>query len=231
MRQTLALSNELLPRVLRRCRQWVRSFGIPAPRVLTVPLLAVFLTLRSTCYFIIRVFLCEPFFNAYCTRYGRGLHTDIFFHWIRGRGELIIGDNVLIDGKCSFTFAARYTAQPKLIIGDNTGVGNACIFTIGKKISIGRHCRIGGNVSIFDSPGHPADPTARLAGSPAANDEVRPVVIEDNVWIGQKAIIMPGVTIGQGSVVAAGAVVTVNVPPNTMVAGNPARQLRRLTVE
>ncbi|HVB57351.1 MAG TPA: acyltransferase [Candidatus Acidoferrales bacterium] len=144
---------------------------------------------------------------------------------------MIIGDNVLIDGKCSFTFAARFSAQPTLIIGDNTGIGNGCIFAIGKKIAIGRHCRIGGNVSIFDSPGHPADPIARIAGSPGANDEVKPVVIEDNVWIGQKAIIMPGVTIGQGSIVAAGAVVMVNVPPNTMVAGNPARQLRKLTVE
>jgi acetyltransferase-like isoleucine patch superfamily enzyme len=231
MRQTLALSNELLPRVLRRCGQWVRNFGIPAPRVLTVPLLAVFLTLRSTYYFIVRVFLCEPFFKAYCTSYGPGLHTDVFFHWIQGRGELIIGENVLIDGKCSFTFAARFSAQPTLIIGDNTGIGHACSFTIGKKISIGRHCRIGGNVWIFDSPGHPADPVARMAGSPVADDEVKPVMIEDNVWIGQKAIIMPGVTIGQGSIVAAGAVVMVNVPPNTMVAGNPARQLRKLTVE
>jgi acetyltransferase-like isoleucine patch superfamily enzyme len=144
---------------------------------------------------------------------------------------LIIGENVLIDGKCSFTFAARFSAQPTLIIGDNTGIGHACSFTIGKKISIGRHCRIGGNVWIFDSPGHPADPVARMAGSPVADDEVKPVMIEDNVWIGQKAIIMPGVTIGQGSIVAAGAVVMVNVPPNTMVAGNPARQLRKLTVE
>jgi serine acetyltransferase len=209
----------------------VRNFGIPAPRVLTVPLLAVFLTLRSTYYFIVRVFLCEPFFKAYCTSYGPGLHTDVFFHWIQGRGELIIGENVLIDGKCSFTFAARFSAQPTLIIGDNTGIGHACSFTIGKKISIGRHCRIGGNVWIFDSPGHPADPVARMAGSPVADDEVKPVMIEDNVWIGQKAIIMPGVTIGQGSIVAAGAVVMVNVPPNTMVAGNPARQLRKLTVE
>jgi acetyltransferase-like isoleucine patch superfamily enzyme len=175
--------------------------------------------------------LCEPFFKAYCTSYGPGLHTDVFFHWIQGRGELIIGENVLIDGKCSFTFAARFSAQPTLIIGDNTGIGHACSFTIGKKISIGRHCRIGGNVWIFDSPGHPADPVARMAGSPVADDEVKPVMIEDNVWIGQKAIIMPGVTIGQGSIVAAGAVVMVNVPPNTMVAGNPARQLRKLTVE
>jgi acetyltransferase-like isoleucine patch superfamily enzyme len=230
MRRTLALSDHWLPRLLRRCRQRVHNFGIPPiPRVFTTPLLAGFLTLRSTYYFIVRVFFCEPFFKAYCTRYGRGVHTDVFLHWIQGRGVLIVGDNVLIDGKCSFSFAARFSDQPTLIIGDDTGIGHACSFTIGKKIVIGRHCKIAGQVWIFDSPGHPADPVARMAGFPVADDEVRPVVIEDNVWIGERAIIMPGVTIGQGSIVAAGAVVMVNVPPNIIVAGNPARQLRRLT--
>jgi acetyltransferase-like isoleucine patch superfamily enzyme len=229
-RRTLALSDHWLPQLVRRWRQRLLDFGIPpVPHAFTAPLLAVFLTLRSTYHFLVRVFVCEPFFKAYCTRYGRGLHTGVFLHWIQGRGELIIGDNVRIDGKCSFSFAARFSDQPTLIIGDNTGIGHACSFTIGKKIVIGQHCRIAGQVWIFDSPGHPADPIARMASSPLTDEEVRPVVIEDNVWIGERAIIMPGVTIGQGSMVAAGAVVMMNVPPNTMVAGNPARQLRRLT--
>jgi acetyltransferase-like isoleucine patch superfamily enzyme len=84
-------------------------------------------------------------------------------------------------------------------------------------------------VWIFDSPGHPADPAARKAGFPPSDDEVKPVIIEDNVWIGQSAIIMPGVTIGEGSIVASGSVVMTSVPPNIIVAGNPARQLRKLT--
>jgi acetyltransferase-like isoleucine patch superfamily enzyme len=230
MRRTLALSDHWLPRWLRRCRQWVLNFGIPPiPHALSAPLLAVFLTLRSTYYFVVRVFICEPFFKAYCTKYGRNLHTGVFLHWIQGRGELIIGDNVRIDGKCSFFFATHFSAQPTLIIGDNTGIGHACVLVIGKKIVIGRHCRIAGEVSIFDSPGHTSDPVARMAGAPPADNEVKPVVIEDNVWIGARAIIMPGITIGQGSIVAAGAVVLMDVPPNTMVAGNPARQFRKLT--
>jgi acetyltransferase-like isoleucine patch superfamily enzyme len=230
MRRTIALSDHWLPRWLRRCRQWVLNFALPRmPHALTGPLLAVFLTLRSTYYFVVRVFLCEPFFKAYCTRYGRNVHTGVFLHWIQGRGELIIGDNVRIDGKCSFSFAARFSNKPTLIIGDNTGIGHACSLVVGKKIVIGRHCRIAGQVSIFDSPGHASDPVARMAGSPPKDEDVRPVIIEDNVWIGERATIMPGVTIGQGSIVAVGAVVMTDVPPNTMVAGNPARQFRKLT--
>ena len=208
----------------------MRNSGLPPiPHALTTPLLALFLALRSTYYFIVRVLVCEPFFKAYCTRYGRNLHTGVFLHWIQGRGELIIGDNVVIDGKCSISFAARFSDTPTLMIGDNTGIGHDCSFAIGKKIVIGRHCRIANQVWIFDSPGHAADPIERMAGSPPRDDEVKPVVIEDNVWIGVRAVIMPGVTIGEGSIVAVGSVVMTNVPPNTMVAGNPARLLRRLS--
>ena len=207
----------------------VLNFGLPPiPRLLSVPLLTLFLALRSTYYFTVRVFFCEPFFKSYCTKYGRGVHTGVFLHWIQGRGELIVGNNVLIDGKCSFTFAARFSDKPTLIIGDNSGIGHGCTFTIGKKVVIGRHCRIAGQAWIFDSPGHPADPSARMAGDPTTDEEVKPVVIEDNVWIGRAAIIMPGVTIGEGSIVAAGAVVMSDVPPNTLVLGNPARQIRKL---
>jgi acetyltransferase-like isoleucine patch superfamily enzyme len=227
-RQTLALSNAYLPRLLRQCRKSVRTFGVPAPRAVTVPVLAGFLALRSVYYFLARVLLCEPFFKAYCTSYGRDLHTGVFLHWIQGKGRIILGDHVVIDGKCSFSFAARFTPHPTLLIGDHTGIGHACSFTVGKEISIGRHCKIAEEVWIFDSPGHPADPAARMAGSPVASDEVKAVTIEDNVWIGKRAIIMPGVTIGEGSIVAGGAVVMANVPPNTMVAGNPARQLKKL---
>ena len=131
-----------------------------------MPLLTLFLAIPLDYYFIVRVFFCEPFFKAYCTKHGRGVHTGVFFHWIQGRGELIVGDNVLIDGKCSFTFAARFSDKPTLIIGDNSGIGHGCTFTIGKKIVIGRHCRIAGQAWIFDSPGHPADPIARMAGYP-----------------------------------------------------------------
>ncbi len=230
IRRTLALSDHWLPRLLRNCRRALLNFGLPPiPRFLTAPLLALFLTIRSIYKFVIRVFICEPFFKAYCVKYGRGVHTGSHLHWVLGRGQLIVGHDVRIDGKCTFSFAARFSDEPTLIIGDHTGISHACHFTVGKKITIGQHCRIASNVWIFDSPGHSANPVARLAGLPPTDDEVVPVVIEDNVWIGRGAIIMKGVTIGQGSIVVAGSVVMTNVPPNTLVAGNPARQLRKLT--
>ena len=224
----LALSDHPLAVLARRMRRGTARFGLPAPRMVVRPALALALLVRSIYYFTVRIFICEPLFKAYCTTYGRNLRTGVFLHWVQGFGTLTIGDNVVVDGKSSFHFALRYCEQPELIVGDNTGIGHNCSFTVGKRITIGCHCRIGLNVQMFDSPGHASDPAARLAGLPAASEEVRPITSGDNVWIGNNAIICPGVTIGDGSAVAVGSVVMSNVPENTLVAGNPARRVHAL---
>lgn len=228
LRRTVALSDHWFFRLVRRCRRAVLNFSLPAPRFLALPLVGGVRLVRSVYYFTVRVFVCEPFFKGHCTKYGRNLHTGVFLHWIQGQGELVIGDNVTIDGKCSIGFAARYSDRPSLIIGDHTVIGHGASFTVGDRITIGRHCQIAPGVAILDAPGHPLDPATRRTGSPALREDVKPVTIEDDVWIGQRSIILPGVTIGRGSVVAAGSVLMTSVPPNVLVAGNPARQFRVL---
>jgi acetyltransferase-like isoleucine patch superfamily enzyme len=191
-------------------------------------MLWAFLALRSVYFFGKRLLICEPLFKAYCRRYGRGVRTGVYIHWVQGKGDIILGDDVLVDGKCTFSFAARFAARPTLIVGDHTEIGHNCRFSIGKQITIGRYCHVASDVWLLDSSGHPSDPEARLAGLPPSAEEVRPVVVEDNVWIGSRSVIFPGVTIGQGSIVSAASVVTTDVPPYTLVAGNPARKVRSL---
>jgi maltose O-acetyltransferase len=102
-------------------------------------------------------------------------------------------------------------------------------FTIGRHSRVNRDCRldvrgslrIGENVSI--SPEVTVLTASHGVNDPMFRVERRPVVIEDHVWIGTRAMIMPGVTLGRGSVVAAGAVVTRSVAPLTVVAGVPAK--------
>jgi acetyltransferase-like isoleucine patch superfamily enzyme len=192
-------------------------------------MLWAFLGLRSVYFFGKRLLICEPLFKAYCRRYGRRVRTGVYIHWVQGKGDIILGDDVEVDGKCVFSFAARFTARPTLIIGDDTGISHNCRFVVGKRITIGRHCRIASDVCMFDSSGHPSEPGARQAGLPPSPEEVRPIVIEDNVWIGMRSIIFPGITIGQGSIVVAGSIVMGDVPPYTIVAGNPARKVGTLT--
>jgi acetyltransferase-like isoleucine patch superfamily enzyme len=206
----------------------VRSATLPVPMPIVRPIVWLFLIVRTAWHWAVRVLVCEPFFKAACRSYGRRVRTDVYLHWIQGHGDLLVGDDVLVDGKCSITFASRYSETPTLTIGDHTGIGHDCRFTIGSRITIGRHCRIASGVWMFDSSGHPADPRSRRQGLPAPAAEVRPITIGDNVWIGGRAIVQPGVTIGSHSIVSAGAVVMNDVPPYTVVAGNPARKIRHL---
>jgi carbonic anhydrase/acetyltransferase-like protein (isoleucine patch superfamily) len=224
----LAISNHPAARGIRAVYRFLNTFSLPAPRWFFGPILAVYLFFREMYYFLIRVFVCEPFFKMYCTKYGRNVHTGVFVHWILGRGQLIVGDNVTVDGKCSFYFAVRYTEKPTLRIGNNVGIGHTSSFTVGRDITIGNNVMIGDHVVMFDSPGHPTDPALRLAGSPALPEDVKPIRIEDNVWIGSGTIVYPGVTIGEGSIVARGAIVMNSVLPNVIVAGSPARQIARI---
>jgi acetyltransferase-like isoleucine patch superfamily enzyme len=217
-----------MARAIRSVYRYVRNFSLPAPHWIFKPILGLFLFFRGIYYFLCRVLIGEPFFKAYCTQYGRNLHTGPFIHWIRGRGQLIVGDNVVVDGRCSFIFAVRYSDKPTLRIGNNVGIGHNCIFTIGREISIGNNVMMGGDIEMFDSPGHPTDPALRLAGAPALPEDVKPIHIEDNVWVGSGVTVFPGVTLGEGCIVARGAIVMSNVPSYVIVAGSPARQIAKL---
>lgn len=93
-------------------------------------------------------------------------------------------------------------------------------------ITIGRHCQIATHVQLLTA-WHPLEPAPRRDGLEGAS----PIVLEDNVWLGGGVIVLPGVTIGENSVVGAGAVVTKDVPPNVVVVGNPARVVKHLDAE
>ena len=125
--------------------------------------------------------------------------------------------------RCSF-----FRTIPRLAIGDHTVIRNGASFVVGKSITIGKHCKIAAGVSMFESNGHPSDPADRMANLPPRLEDVRPITIGDNVWIGQRSIITPGVTIGDGSIVSAASVVLSDVPPYTVVAGYPARKIASL---
>ena len=227
----LATSDHWFATSVRAVRRALMNFSVPAPSVIVRPMLLLFVTARQVWFALYRVFICEPLFKAYCRSYGHNLHTGNFIHWVQGKGDIILGDNVLIDGKCNFAFAVRYSPNPTFRMGNNSGLGHGCILTIGKQISIGNDCRLAPFVTVFDSPGHPLDPVLRRSGAPANTEDVRPVSICDNVWIGSGAVIFPGVTIGENSVVSSGAYVMSDVPPNTVVAGNPARKVMSLTAK
>lgn len=229
LRHKLATGQDPLSRGVRSLHRGARGFSIPWPRAITVPYRVGYVAVRALIHWFRRTFVAGPIFRSYCARVGKNFRTDIYVHWVQGSGRIEVGDDVLIDGKCSFAFAARFSETPTLTIGDRTGIGHNCTFVVARAITIGNDCRIAAGVSFRDSPGHPLDPEARRRGEAPPPEAIQPIVVHDNVWIGARAIIQGGVEIGAGSVVASGAVVASSIPENTLVAGNPARRIGTTT--
>lgn len=109
-------------------------------------------------------------------------------------------------------------------IGARTFINYGAVLLDVAPITIGEDVQIGPNIQIL-TPTHPLEPEPRRAKWEAA----RPITIADNVWLGGGVILCPGVTVGENTVVGAGAVVTRDLPANVLAVGNPARVIRQLT--
>jgi len=130
------------------------------------------------------------------------------------------GGKILVEN-CHFYPGVRIevSADALVRIGNGTYLNRNTVLVAEQQIEIGRNCRISWDVVIMDSDLHPL---------PGGKISTAPVVIEDDVWIGCRAIILKGVRIGRGSIIAAGAVVTKDVPPYTVAGGVPARIIQEL---
>ena len=114
----------------------------------------------------------------------------------------------------------------RLEIGSNTFINYGCSIAANQWVSIGADCSIGTYVIIMDNNFHRLEPDRRFEVP-----ESQPVTLEDNVWLGARVIVLPGVTIGTGSMIAAGSVVTRDIAPLSLAAGTPARVIRTLVHE
>ena len=150
-------------------------------------------------------------------------------------GGIRIGAGSVLRGELlTFPDDGKIEMGESCYLGENSHIWSA------KSICIGNRVLIAHDVDIFDNTTHPVDDAEarhrqfiaiRTLGHPGGVDlNARPVVIKDDVWIAAKSIILPGVTIEEGAVVGAGSVVTKDVSPYTLVAGNPACPVRVLKV-
>jgi len=146
-------------------------------------------------------------------------------------------NQVRIADHCSIWGTLICNQSGQISIGSHTTIRFRTIVGAAERISIGDYCIISNNVHIYDHNSHPTSPQARIAMLESGfygdlwdwkHAAKREVVIENNVWIGFGAVILKGVRIGEGSIVAACAVVTHDVPPYSVVAGNPATIVKKL---
>jgi acetyltransferase-like isoleucine patch superfamily enzyme len=147
------------------------------------------------------------------------------------RGRFRIGENVVINSSLKSnpvgglrTILLIKGDDALIEIGDNTGISNATLCAR-QHVCIGAWVNLGAGCRIFDTDFHSVDFEERIADT---NIPSRPVRIEDGAFIGAGALVMKGVTVGERSVVGAQSVVTRDIPPNEIWAGNPAKHIKTL---
>ncbi len=211
---------------LYRLAKRVRTFEVPAPRVIFLPVWYAHHAIRNGVRWFTRSFYYQPMFRARCEKVGRNLRVDLGAPYVYGDIRIRIGDDCTMNAISSFV-ATSVGRSPVLEIGNKTYLGHKVSISVGSRVTIGNHVLIANDVFIADNPGHPMDAMKRRVQG-VEPDQIRPVTIGDDVWIGHGSKIMPGVTIGEGAVVGAGSIVTRDVPPYTLVAGAPAKPVRDL---
>ncbi|WP_138754124.1 DapH/DapD/GlmU-related protein [Paenibacillus sinopodophylli] len=140
---------------------------------------------------------------------------------LKNKGRLIVGRNVSFHAK-PFPSSVTVERNAELIVGDNVFFNYGLDIGCTQSILIGSNTIIGPMVNIIDTNFHPVDMEDQSRG--------KSIVISDNVWVGRGAVILPGVTIGANSVIAAGSIVTRDIPSNVLAGGMPAKVIRELQI-
>lgn len=148
-------------------------------------------------------------------------------------------ENITIGDHCEILAMIQAECNGVISIGNYTTMRGNTKLLAAYKIYIGDYVIISNSVTIYDNNNHPTDPKKRVEMSMngyhsdfwnVKHSKFAPIIIEDNVWVGERASILKGVRIGKGAIVAMGAVVTKDVPEYSIVAGNPAKVVKYLEV-
>ena len=205
----------------------VRSQGVPTPKLYNVALRLMYLSITSLFSTLTRLFIFTPVFKGRLNSVGKRLYLYGGTPYIAGPLNITVGDDCRISGKTTFT--GRVQSQtPRLEIGNNVDVGWQNTLAIGTRIVLEDNVRLAGGVFLFGYSGHALNAEERAAGMPDDDNDVGDIVIKQDAWLGTNVTVCPNVTIGRGTIVGTGSVVTHDLPDFVVAVGNPARVVRHL---
>lgn len=176
-------------------------------------------------------------------KFGKNMQVFYRFYLFKhSESEIIIGDNFIFTSGEAFNPLCRnirgciYAPEGSVIqIGNNVGISSACIWAK-ERIVIGNQVKIGGDCILMDTDAHNLDYRIRNSGKLDCQGKSidgltaasAPIIIENDVLIGTRCIILKGVTIGARSVIGSGSIVTRSIPPDCIAAGNPCRVIKEM---
>jgi len=208
-----------------RLAQGTRHASLPMVPALHRMLYGVHRGVAGAWSYLTRALWYTPLFQSRLTRPAPDLFLYTGMPLVIGPAEITIGRGCRISGTSTILGRAA-TAQPRLDVGDNVDIGWQTTIAVGSRVRIGDNVRIAGRAFLAGYPGHPLDARARAAGAPDTEDQVGDIVLEDDVWLATGVTVMADVTIGARTVVAAGSVVTKDLPPDVLAGGCPARVIK-----
>jgi acetyltransferase-like isoleucine patch superfamily enzyme len=202
----------------------------------------LYFTIKNDLYIYLTTFLSQISCRLNSITYGRNLlFIGLPLIYKHKEASILLGDNVVLCSNTRFNLAginhrvilAAVKENSKISIGNYTGISGAVIHAR-NSIQIGNYVSIGANAKIFDHDFHSPDYLVRRVDLEKRTVDLqkgtitKPVIIEDDVWIGAHSIILKGVKIGRAAIIGAGSVVTRDIPPFTIWAGNPAKFIKEI---
>jgi carbonic anhydrase/acetyltransferase-like protein (isoleucine patch superfamily) len=218
--------DSMATRTARDVYQWAQRWNLPETRLSRAFYAALYRAndvYLNTREYTASKLIYEPMVRARFHKVGTDLQVSKL-PYVMGHARVTIGD------RCRFGYfsirSGRFVDEPELIIGNGVSVATDVTFVVNRLVTIHDNVGIAGRTWISDSDGHPSDIERRLRGEDINASDIRPLTIEEHVWIGHGSHILKGVTIGRGAIVAAGSVVTTDVPAGALAMGVPARIVR-----
>lgn len=163
-------------------------------------------------------------------KFGKTSRIRPYFNTLVGEKYISVGERCYIGKEVQLTATDKFqdqTFHPQITIGDNCSIGDFSHVSAINQITLGNNVRMGKNILITDNS-HGTSEKSLLSTPPNHRPlySKGPIIIDDNVWIGGKSVILPGVHIGTCVIIGAGSVVTKDIPPYAVAAGNPAKVLK-----
>lgn len=227
-KQWLKTSQHPLAKIIFQNIKNILRAELPAPRFIFSVLYSSYCLIRTFIATVMRVVCWTPLFKGRLDKVGKYLYLYGGLPFISGPIKIQLGDDCRISGQTSFSGRTCAQSTPLLLVGNNVDISWMSTIAVGSRVEIQDNVRIAGRAFLAGYPGHPLDPKLRAEGLPETDDQVGDIIIEKDVWLATNVSVMAGVRIGHGAIVAAGSVVTKDIPPMVLAAGVPAKVIRSL---
>ena len=218
-------------RLLYRAAKAARTIEIPVIPGLHGALYHLHRWIAAVLANLLRVCYYTPLFKSQLEAPAPRLYLYSGLPLVSGALRMRFGADCRLSGITTLAGRTSGRVTPSLEVGSNTEITWQTTIAVGTRVVVGNNVLVAGRCLLAGYPGHPLDPAARARGEAETEDQVGDIILEDDVWLGTGVTVTAGVRIGRGTVVAAGSVVTKDLPPMVLAGGVPARVIRSIVSE